>query len=82
MLVLTQCEDTKSDDDLFTGSDASDQSVQNTVIPDKRHHSLSKPGVAGDVHRSAAIKHGQRFTENGRQRSEVTEKAKKQATLG
>lgn len=71
--VLTQCEDTQSNDDLFAGSDAGDEPVQNAVIAHKRHHSLRKPRVAGNVHGGAAVKHGQRFTEDGGQRSEAEE---------
>lgn len=70
LVVLTQSEHTQSDDDLFTGDDASNQSVQNAVIAHKRHHSLCKLGIAGHVYWSAAVKHWQRLAED-MQRSEV-----------
>lgn len=69
-VVLTQSKDTQSDDDLFTGDDASDQSVQNAVVAHKRHHGLRKLGVTGNIQRSAAVKHRQRLAEET-QRSEV-----------
>ncbi len=62
--VLTQSENTQPDDDLFTGSDAGDQPVQNAVITNKRHHSLRKLCITGDIQRRAAVKHGQRLTED------------------
>lgn len=60
--VLTQSEHTQADDYLFTGGDTGDQSVQDAVVTDKRHHSLCKLGVTGNVHWSAAVKHRQRLT--------------------
>lgn len=79
-VVLTQSEDTQSDDDLFTGGDAGDQPVQNTVITHKCHHGLRKLRITGNIQRSAAVKHRQRLTEDtqgprsqGSQRSQVSQ---------
>lgn len=67
---ITQSEHTQADDDLFTGGDAGDQSVQDAVVTNKRHHGLCKLGVTGNVHWSAAVKHRQRLTA---EKKEVTE---------
>ena len=55
--TLTQSEDAQSNDNLFTGGDSGDQSVQNAVIAHKRHHGLRKLRITGNIHRSAAVKH-------------------------
>lgn len=69
---LTQSQDTQPDDDLLAGSDPSDESVQNAVVTDKRHHGFGKLSVAGDVEGRAAVEQRQRFADKC-QRSQVTD---------
>lgn len=61
---LTQRQDTQPDDDLLTGRHAGDEPLQTVVVADDRYHGVGKLGVTGNVQRRAAVKDGQRLTED------------------